>query len=144
MSKTMTALGLTWRKVDIPGFREPVLELDNPVGAQVRMSEDRLRKIGQQRQQEADQAKARRAEAAREQAEFEAKPRVTILDREWVRYDDEDPRRLMNIGRTATVLEGTLREAERLRAHEAEQRKFLTDREEIDELKRQLAALTSA
>jgi hypothetical protein len=144
MSKTTTALGREWRRIDIPGYRESLLESIDRIGAPVRISEDRLRRIGQERQAHAEANQRARTEAAREQAAFLAKPRVEIDGIEWVRFDDEDPRLLMNLGRTAVVKEATLREAQRLRVHEAEQQKVLTDREEIDELKRQLAALTSA
>jgi hypothetical protein len=47
----------------------------------------------------------------------------------------------MNLGRTAVVKASTLREAERLRAHEAEQAKVLTDRERIAELEARLAQI---
>jgi hypothetical protein len=115
-----------------------------------RYREDTVRQFDRQRQAEAAQAQARRAAFEREQAAFDAAPRVEILGVTWVRADPRDPAALVSLDRTTTMRETTLRAIETTRANEAQQAQDReaaarsADRTSLEarlaELERQLAA----
>lgn len=135
--------GREW--VRIPHTSDGLESIDQ-LGAPVKISESRLRRIEDDERAAAAKRAAEQERADRERAEFDARPRVVIDGVEWVR-DLADPALLISVSTGAPVVmrERQVRDLAAQREHEAQLQAAQSApspvEQRITELEAQLAAL---